>query len=318
VKETIHLCGRKGNLVGILAEPTTPDPRAPRSALLLTSTRELHRTGAHRQYVHLARRIAAAGIPAHRFDFSGYGDSLDRSYDFSFPIEEKARRASQDILDVMDHLQAERGIDRFLLAGGCAGAFISLKVACRDDRVKAVGAINTPIELFTTDQALVTGLENRRRTTQLGRGSLLDPVRWQRFFRGKTSPRRIAGVLAAGLKRPSSRSRPGGEADDAPLILRILRELQARGTRSCFTFNQDELGHQYLLEVIGREVLRELSSSTEIHYFPGVDHIFIQHHTRRRFIEDLCAWMIDALHIDRKESDERPTFRASVNVLGDS
>lgn len=58
-------------LVGLLHRPEKPAP----FGLLILVGGPQYRVGAHRQYVHLARRAADAGIAVMRFDYRGVGDS---------------------------------------------------------------------------------------------------------------------------------------------------------------------------------------------------------------------------------------------------
>ncbi|WP_138380244.1 hydrolase 1, exosortase A system-associated [Luteithermobacter gelatinilyticus] len=59
-------------VVGIIH---TPDRPTTDTGLLIIVGGPQYRIGAHRQYVHLARHCAAAGIPVMRFDYRGIGDS---------------------------------------------------------------------------------------------------------------------------------------------------------------------------------------------------------------------------------------------------
>lgn len=58
-------------LLGIVHETGTPAT----TGLLVVVGGPQYRIGAHRQFVHLTRHLAAHGIPAMRFDYRGIGDS---------------------------------------------------------------------------------------------------------------------------------------------------------------------------------------------------------------------------------------------------
>ena len=58
-------------LVGIVHEPEVP----PTVGLVFVVGGPQFRVGAHRQFVHMARRFAASGFAVLRFDYRGMGDS---------------------------------------------------------------------------------------------------------------------------------------------------------------------------------------------------------------------------------------------------
>ena len=59
-------------LVGILHRTTVPDPKL---GVLVVVGGPQYRVGSHRQFVLMARELAAAGYPVLRFDYRGMGDS---------------------------------------------------------------------------------------------------------------------------------------------------------------------------------------------------------------------------------------------------
>lgn len=66
-------------LVGILAEPQ--DLACPVGVVIVVGGPQ-YRAGSHRQFTLLARRLAAQGIAALRFDYRGMGDSAGEARDF--------------------------------------------------------------------------------------------------------------------------------------------------------------------------------------------------------------------------------------------
>lgn len=112
-------------------------PSPPLPAVILLNSGLLHRVGPNRFYVKMARRLAAMGVVALRFDLSGIGDSTVRMD--NLPLEKSWVSETQE---AMDFLNATRGIEQFILIGICSGAYFALRTAIEDARV--VGAI--PIE----------------------------------------------------------------------------------------------------------------------------------------------------------------------------
>jgi len=93
------------------------------------------RAGSHRQFVLLARRWAAAGVPVLRFDCRGKGDSGGEFIDFE--------HLDDDIAAAVDALVARRpAVREVILWGLCDGASAILMYAHRDPRVAGVAIVN--------------------------------------------------------------------------------------------------------------------------------------------------------------------------------
>jgi hypothetical protein len=129
VIEKIALFGEGKNLVGVITAPRTPRGPAPELAFVLLNAGVIHHIGPNRLNVKLARRLAAAGFTAMRFDLSGIGDS--RASQSTRPF---AAQAVADIRAAMDHMQATCGARRFVLVGLCSGAD-NAHATAHDERV---------------------------------------------------------------------------------------------------------------------------------------------------------------------------------------
>ena len=123
------------NLVGILTQPTVPVPGAP--AMIILNSGILHRPGASRVYVQIARAMADEGITTLRFDFSGVGDSEVRRD--AVPIHE---RFVLETREAMDYVQNALGAKRFVLGGLCSGADGAYWAGLKDERVVGVWQID--------------------------------------------------------------------------------------------------------------------------------------------------------------------------------
>ena len=108
-------CGDE-QLIGVLSLPTRPESDA---GVLVIVGGPQYRVGSHRQFVQLARAIAAAGFPVMRFDYRGMGDSLGPQRNFE--------NITEDIASAIDafaeHLP---GLRRIVLWGLCDGASAAL------------------------------------------------------------------------------------------------------------------------------------------------------------------------------------------------
>jgi hypothetical protein len=125
------------HLVGILTEPDPARaiPGAP--VMVILNSGILHRAGASRIYVRIARAMAELGLSSFRFDFSGVGDSEVRRD--SIPI---AERFILETREALDYLETVNGADHFVLGGLCSGADGAFWTALEDERVTGVWQID--------------------------------------------------------------------------------------------------------------------------------------------------------------------------------
>jgi len=137
VIERALLFGESAQLVGILTEPEPHGrhPDAPVTVFLNSGI--IHRVGASRLYVQMARRLAEEGFTSLRFDFSGIGDSEARRD--SLPFRESAVVETRES---MDYLERVAGARSFHLMGLCSGADMAFAVAQVDPRVVGLGQLD--------------------------------------------------------------------------------------------------------------------------------------------------------------------------------
>ncbi|MEX2577609.1 MAG: hypothetical protein WD342_01015 [Verrucomicrobiales bacterium] len=125
------------NLVGILTEPD-PDVAVPDApVVVILNSGIMHRAGASRLYVQVARGLAEDGFSSLRFDFSGIGDSEVRRD--SIPIEQ---RFTLETREAMDYLETVTGSDRFIVGGLCSGADGAFWAGLDDERVVGIWQID--------------------------------------------------------------------------------------------------------------------------------------------------------------------------------
>jgi pimeloyl-ACP methyl ester carboxylesterase len=136
--ECAALFGGDRDLVGVVT-PTRPDRPTSRTAALFLNAGLIHRVGAHRLNVRLARTLADHGVCSLRFDLSGVGDS--RPAPDPRPL---IQRWVAEIRMAMDFLHESEGAERFIVAGSCSGAVGAYLAAQADPRVAGVALINPP------------------------------------------------------------------------------------------------------------------------------------------------------------------------------
>ncbi len=120
------------NLISILHRGA---PKARRGIVIVVAGGPQYRAGAHRQFVSLARRLAALGYPVLRFDLRGMGDSTGSHLGY--------QQSASDIRAAIDTLIEEQPqVDEVVLFGECESASGILFYAYQDRRVKGIALIN--------------------------------------------------------------------------------------------------------------------------------------------------------------------------------
>ena len=123
-------------LLGILTTPSNAIV-PPACGVLIIVGGPQYRAGSHRQFVLLARRLAAAGIAVMRFDYRGMGDSSGEPRNFE--------NADDDIAAAIDAFrQACPGLRKIALWGLCDAASAALLYwqERKDPRVAALCLLN--------------------------------------------------------------------------------------------------------------------------------------------------------------------------------
>ena len=124
-----------------------------------------YRVGSHRQFLLLARSLAAAGIPVLRFDYRGMGDSEGVLRDFRF--------VGEDLNAAINVLVERSGVDAVVLWGLCDGASACMLHGPLDNRVRSMVLLNPWVH--TEETAAAARLENYYRSR------LLSPDLWKKI-----------------------------------------------------------------------------------------------------------------------------------------
>lgn len=174
--------GGPARLLGVLSRPQGRE-RQPVAVVIVVGGPQT-RVGSHRQFVRLARRLAAAGFVCLRFDYTGMGDSPGPIPDF-----EAAGRDLRLACDAV--LAAEPACRSVALWGLCDGATAAIFHAVRDERITAVIAANPWARSDATRSATMVHEHYGAR--------LRSPAFWKKLFTGRvdvvTAAREFAGHL---------------------------------------------------------------------------------------------------------------------------
>lgn len=260
-------CGAE-TCLGVLAEPAV---RAPGPGVVVVVGGPQYRAGSHRQFVHLARHLAQAGVPVLRFDCRGMGDSGGERRTFE-AIDDDLRAA-------IDALCRESGVDAVVPWGLCDGASAALMYAPSDARVHGVVAVNPWAR--TEDVAADT----RLRHYYLQR--LASREFWAKLLSGRFRARASAQGLAATL-RAAGRGAGDGflermDAGWARFPGRVLFVLSGR----------DHTAREFETWV-GRDAARARrlqSPASSVERLDGADHTFSSRADAVRVADLTLAWL---------------------------
>jgi uncharacterized protein len=174
-------CG-DSTLIGIVHASDSP---AKRGVLVVVGGPQ-YRAGSHRQFVSLARALAAQQVPTMRFDHRGIGDSDDPYRGFE--------ALDLDIASAIDaFMRACPSLTDVVLWGLCDAASAILFYAHRDPRVVGIVLLNPWVR---TPEG-----EARAYLRHYYRQRLLDPMFWRRVLAGQINVQASARSFSGFVRR---------------------------------------------------------------------------------------------------------------------
>ena len=178
MEQAIGFACDDGWLQGILAQPAQPSS----VGVVIVVGGPQYRVGSHRQFVLLARALAAAGYAVLRFDYRGMGDSSGTPVDFL--------NAQPDVRAAIDALQAHTPtVTRVALWGLCDAASAALLYcdASQDPRVLGLCLLNP----WVRSEASLARTQVKHYYLQ----RVLQPAFWAKLLRGQVSIGAASGLL---------------------------------------------------------------------------------------------------------------------------
>ncbi|MHB1133199.1 MAG: alpha/beta fold hydrolase [Chloroflexota bacterium] len=269
-------------------------------AVLLLSGGLMHKVGPNRAFVRLARRLAAMGRVAMRFDRSGVGDSDFREDSLSVEAS-----APLEIGEAMSFLTETTGVDRFVLIGHCSGASMAFLTACRDPRVCGVVLANAPSPgedwtLYDRRRKVARYYENR-----YGKAALLSPRKWLKLLSGRADYGSIINNVLQGIVLNRLRARrfeAGAEDTTARLAANLppelgdipayLQSLVDRGVNVLFVFSEGNTGLDYLKLLLGGRLDQLAEAETiQLEIIPRADHTFTLMENQSNLMSLVGHWL---------------------------
>lgn len=136
MREQIVKFGERNNLVGVYT--TTEHDKGDYPVVIILNSGVMHRVGARRISVTLARQLAANGICSLRFDFSSIGDSTAGSADV-----EMDKRNISETRQAMDFVAKSYAKNKFVIYGLCSGARDAFETALTSTQVVGIVQIDS-------------------------------------------------------------------------------------------------------------------------------------------------------------------------------
>jgi hypothetical protein len=254
-------------MIGVICEPSSGTV-AGAPAVLMANVGVNHRVGPNRLWVELSRRLAAAGIPAFRFDVSGMGDSEPRPGN-----ESELERGRADISDAMDALAARGVASRFVLVALCSGVDAAHVVARDDARVVAA--------VFIDGYAHRTpGWYLRQNTTRY-----LEPRRWRLLFK------RIWQRIAHGPPRPKPPPIYTRVYPDAQTLEHDYGIMVDRRVGLLFVYTGGVEPRYNYAEQFYDMFRRDFRPHVQVEYLRRADHVFFNTFERERLLKRVVSWI---------------------------
>lgn len=168
------------DMLGIVSLPAPGTPLQSTGVVIVVGGAQ-YRVGSHRQFVQLARFLAAAGYAVLRFDLPGMGDGPGGPVTF----EESAPHIAAAIDALRNHSPT---VDRVVLWGLCDGASASLLYtqARPDPRVAGMVLLNPWVR---SDAGLA-----RARVKHYYRQRLMEPAFWRKLAGGGVGWQALRGL----------------------------------------------------------------------------------------------------------------------------
>ena len=280
------------SMAGILHEPTIP--RRDVGVLVVVGGPQ-YRVGSHRQFVLLARSLAAVGYPVLRFDYRGMGDSSGEQR--TFDAVDKDIRAAIDAL-MAEHLPL-RGVAIF---GLCDAASAALMYCASDARVKALVLANPWVRTDTS--------EARTRLRHYYGKRLFERSFWNKIVGGNIKLKDAIGGLSSSMLRAARGvGRRSGSRRKSMFIDHMSDGLAAfHGPVLLLMSGRDLTAREFDSLCVNSPRWNEISRKPNIEWrpLPDADHTFSSDDSKDRSTTTIREWL--ASHTGG-ERDRGPIFR---------
>jgi uncharacterized protein len=275
-EKPISFACRGSSLIGMVH----PTKEPARRGVLIVVGGPQYRLGSHRQFLLLARALAAAGIPAMRFDYRGMGDSEGEFAGFE--------HIDDDIAAAIDAFIADQpGLQEIVLWGLCDAASAILFYAHRDPRISGLVLLNPWVR---TDSGLA-----RAQMKHYYAARILDPALWRKIIRGQFHPLQALRSLAATLRAAFGGGDSTPDTTNTPALPERMAQALARfaGPVLLIISGQDLTAREFDDAAAASTLWRRLLAGDNVMRveLADADHTFSRRQWRDRVAEATIAWV---------------------------
>lgn len=266
-------------LQGVIAAPAL----ARRLGILIVVGGPQYRAGSHRQFVLLARRLAAEGWPAMRFDVRGMGDSSGEVVDFE--------SSGADIAAAVEAFRANQpGLQRVVIWGLCDAASAALLSAVKSPAVAGMVLLNPWVRHEATLQ--------RTQLKHYYGSRLFSRAFWHKLLSGqfawRASITEFSGKLFRVVRGRLFGSGNGAAAESGDFRERMVDGLATfRGPVLCILSGRDHVAAEFLDYSGSHPRLADLWARPGVarHDASKADHTFSSRQHRAEVEDATLAWL---------------------------
>lgn len=296
IKEIALLLGPRKSMVAVATPAVGSAPDSGALTAVILNSGIVHRVGANRMSVDLARTLAVHGINAVRFDLSGIGDSEPRNDDLA-----PWQASMADIREALDSLQASRRVSRVVLIGLCSGADQALVYGPQDPRVVGVVLIDPSIP--TTRWYWVQYYKRQATNLESWRRLAWDPnSRWRLLARRIVGDQTEQTAPSEAESAPRAQRRLQDEPEVRTYLGQAYQRILAAGVHILTVTTGERTYRDQLMHAFPDVEFNDL---IRLEHFDDADHVFSSPSPRQRAIDLIVSW-VEELQAATGAVAERP------------